>query len=134
MQRRRSENESWPWCYLFDEGLVSRETAEKWRQRVWTRAELRDAGVMAQSKRSTGVKRTKKSGMKRTKGGTYYGHTWDEWVQAVGYVGFSIPGRYFARPQAPGSEQQTQPPERVLSEQEIQRLEALLAAMREEGY
>jgi hypothetical protein len=133
-QRRRSENESWPWCYLFDEGLVSRETAEKWRQRVWTRAELRDAGVMAQSKRSTGVKRTKKSGMKRTKGGTYYGHTWDEWVQAVGYVGFSIPGRYFARPQAPGPEQQTQPPERVLSEQEIQRLEALLAAMREEGY
>jgi hypothetical protein len=39
-QRRRSENESWPWCYLFDEGLVSTETAEKWRQRVWTRAEL----------------------------------------------------------------------------------------------
>ena len=36
-QRRRSENESQPWCYLFDEGLVSRQTAEKWRSRVWTR-------------------------------------------------------------------------------------------------
>jgi hypothetical protein len=89
---------------------------------------------MAQSKRSTGVKRTKKSGMKRTKGGTYYGHTWAEWVQVVGCVGFSIPGRYFARPQAPGSEQQTQTQERVLSEQEIQRLRDLLAAMCEEGY
>jgi hypothetical protein len=38
-QRRRSENESLPWSNLFDEGLVSKETAEKWRKRVWTRAE-----------------------------------------------------------------------------------------------
>jgi hypothetical protein len=37
--RRRSENESLPWSNLFDEGLVSKETAEKWRKRVWTRAE-----------------------------------------------------------------------------------------------
>jgi hypothetical protein len=38
-ERRRSENESLPWCYLFDEGLVSKKMAESWRERVWTRSE-----------------------------------------------------------------------------------------------
>jgi len=44
-QRRRSENESGPWCYLFDERLVSKRTAEQWRSRVWTRFELASLGL-----------------------------------------------------------------------------------------
>jgi hypothetical protein len=81
-----------------------------------------------------GLKFTRgKDGLYRSRNGITIGHTWDQWVQKHGYVGFSLPGRYFQRP-GPASEPQTQPQGQALSEQENERLRALLAAMREEGY
>ena len=34
-RRLRREYEQPSWCYLFDEGLVPRATAEGWRRRIW---------------------------------------------------------------------------------------------------
>jgi hypothetical protein len=67
----------------------------------------------------------------RRKGVLRYGVPHDELIRSMGGFGFSLPARLL-RP-GPASEQQPQQPVRALSEQELQRLRDVLAAMRAEG-